>query len=296
MEVVFLGTSSMVPTKDRNQSGVFVTYGSEGILLDCGEGIQRQLKIAGISLTKLTKILITHWHGDHVLGLPGAVQTLGSLGYTGKLRVYGPEGTKQRFELMKKAFVFEENIEMEVTDIDKGVFFDGDGFRLEALRLEHTTECLGFAIVEKDKRKIRMDAVRKLGLPEGPLLGELQEGKTVKWKGKSISPDDVSHVSKGTKLAYITDTGLCNNAIELAKDADLLICEATYAEDLEDKAENYKHLTSRQAGLIANKANAKKLVLTHFSQRYKSVHEVEEGAKNVFDNVVSAKDFMRMKV
>jgi len=291
-----LGTSSMVPTKDRNQSGVFVSYGSEGILLDCGEGIQRQLKITGISLTKLTKILITHWHGDHVLGLPGVVQTLGSLGYTGKLRVYGPEGTAERFEFMKKAFVFEETIDMEVTDIDKRVFFEGSGFSLEALPLEHTTECLGFAIVEKDKRKIQMDSVRKLGLPEGPLLGELQEGKTVTWKGKSIVPDDVSHLSKGTKLAYITDTGLCNNAIELAKDADLLICEATYAEDLEEKAEAYRHLTSKQAGLIANKANVKKLVLTHFSQRYKSVHEVEDGARTVFDNVVCAKDFMRIRV
>ncbi|MBI2142654.1 ribonuclease Z [Candidatus Woesearchaeota archaeon] len=242
MEVVFLGTSSMVPTKDRNQSGVFVSYGSEGILLDCGEGIQRQLKIAGISLTKLTKILITHWHGDHVLGLPGVVQTL------------------------------------------------------EALPLEHTTECLGFAIIESDKRKIRMDDIRKLGVPEGPLLGDLQEGKTVKWKGKSISPDDASYVSKGRKLAYITDTALCNNAVELAKDADMLICEATYAEDLEEKAEAYRHLTSKQAGLIANKASAKKLVLTHFSQRYKTTHDVEEGAKTVFDNIICAKDFMRVRV
>ncbi|MBI2575173.1 ribonuclease Z [Candidatus Woesearchaeota archaeon] len=296
MEVVFLGTSSMVPTKDRNQSGVFVSYGSEGILLDCGEGIQRQLKIAGISLTKLTKILITHWHGDHVLGLPGVVQTLGSLGYTGRLRVYGPKGTAQRFELMKKAFVFEENIEMEVTDIGKRVFFEGSGFSLEALPLEHTTECLGFAIVENDKRKIQMDAVRKLGLPEGPLVGELQEGKSVKWKGRQISPDEVSYVSKGRKLAYITDTALCNNAVELARDADMLICEATYAEDLEEKAEAYRHLTSRQAGLIANRANAKKLVLTHFSQRYKTTHDVEEGAKTVFDNIICAKDFMRMRV
>lgn len=296
MEALFLGTSSMVPTKDRNHAGVFVSHGNEGILLDCGEGTQRQLKIAGISLSKITRILITHWHGDHVLGLLGLMQTMGSLDYPRTLLIYGPKGTEKRLKLMQKAFVFEDRLDYKVHDIKKRVFFEADDFLLEALPLDHTTPCLGFNVVQKDRRRIKMDKVKRLGLEQGPLIGQLQEGHSINWKGKTVKPDEVSFVEKGKKLSYITDTAYCNNAVELAKDADVLICESTYAHDLEEKAMKYKHLTGRHAAMIATKANVKKLVLTHFSQRYKSIGQIEEDAKEVFPEIVCANDFTRIRV
>ncbi len=299
MEITFLGTSSMVPTKDRNQSSVFVSYKNEGILVDCGEGTQRQFKITGIPLTKVTKVLISHWHGDHVLGLPGLIQTLNSSTTTHHLQVFGPKGTKTQLEYMKKAFLMEEKgggLMLEVQDVEGGIFFETGDFYLEAAGLDHSVPCLGYSIVEKDKVHVDMAVVKKLGLPEGPLLGELQEGKAVTWKGKVVKPADVTFKTSGKKVTVIMDTRICNSAIELAEGADLLICEATYADELEGKAGEYKHLTAGQAAAIANKAGAGKLVLTHFSQRYKTTGQIEENARGTFDNIVCAKDFMRVNV
>src|SRR3990167_5925490 len=137
MQLTFLGTSSMVLIKERNQIAVFLSYGPEGILLDCGEGTQRQFKIAGISLTKVTIILLSHWHGDHVLGLPGLVQTLSASDYGKSLEIYGPKGTRQRIEHLFQAFVFDKDIELKITEVREGRFYDGKDFTLEALPMEH---------------------------------------------------------------------------------------------------------------------------------------------------------------
>ncbi|MBI2550000.1 ribonuclease Z [Candidatus Woesearchaeota archaeon] len=299
MEIVFLGTSSMVPTKERNQSAVFISHGSEGILVDCGEGTQRQFKITGIPLTKITRILVSHWHGDHVLGLPGVIQTLNSSTTGHRLQVFGPKGTRAQFEHMGKTFLMEYGdgrLKLEVNDIEEGMVFENDDFYIESKKLQHSVPCLGYSIVQKDRVHINLAAVKKLGLPEGPLLGQLQAGKTVTWKGKIVKPSEVTYATKGKKVTVIMDTELCNSAIELAEGADVLICEATYADELEGKAGEYKHLTAGQAATIANKAGAGKLVLTHFSQRYKTTQQVEEDARTTFDNVICAKDFMRLEV
>lgn len=296
MEVVFLGTSSMVPTKERNQSGVFIRYKNEGILVDCGEGMQRQFKQKGIPLTKITKILITHWHGDHVFGLPGVISSLGASEYQKKLEIYGPAGTKKHMEDMFKAFVFDRRIEFEVIEIKPGKFFENDGFYLETLPLEHGIITLGYSLVEKDIRHIDIKKIKKLGIPNGPLLGKLQDGEAISINGKTVKPEDATYIENGKKVTIIADTVPCKNAIKLAKDADLLVCEATYGSELEAKGESYGHMTGKQAGLIANQADVKKLVLTHFSARYKTTHEVEEDARNVFSNSIAAKDFMVFKV
>ncbi|MBI2541956.1 ribonuclease Z [Candidatus Woesearchaeota archaeon] len=294
MQITFLGTSSMVPTKERNQMAVFLSYGSEGILFDCGEGTQRQLKIAGISLTKATKILISHWHGDHVLGLPGLIQTLSSMDYSGKLEIYGPTGTKKRMEMMFEAFIFDKRLDFIVKEVKSGIFFENNDFQLEAHGLEHGIETLGYRFVEKDKRKIDMKKVRKLGIPPGPLLGKLQDGKSIEFNGKKIDADEATYTEAGKKIAYITDTLHCDNCYKIAQDADLLMCEATYSSKLESKGEEYGHMTAKQAGQIANKSNAKQLVLIHFSARYKNTQELEEDARDIFDNVICAKDFMKI--
>ncbi len=296
MQLTFLGTSSMVPTKERNQTAVFLSYGSEGILFDCGEGTQRQFKIAGISLAKVTKILISHWHGDHVLGLPGLIQTLSSMEYERELEIYGPQGTKKRMENMFEAFVFDKKISLLVREVKDEAFFENDDFKIYSYTLEHGIETMGYRFEEKDKRKIEMKKVRKLAIPIGPLLGRLQQGKTIEHGGKKISPDDVSYTERGKKVAYITDTSLCGNCYKAADNADLLICEATYSSKLEGKSEEYSHMTAKQAAQLANKSNAGQLVLMHFSARYKNTQELEEDARNIFDNVICANDFMKIEL
>ena len=296
MQLTFLGTSAMVPTKERNHSAVLISYSTEGILIDCGEGTQRQLKIAGIKPSKVTKILISHWHGDHVLGIPGLIQTLAKNEYDKVLEIYGPKGTNERMKNMFRAFSFEDKIETRIHEITKKKFFEGKDFFLEALPLEHSITTLGFSFIEKDKRRIRVDVVRKLGIPDGPLLGKLQSGKSITFKGKKITPRETTYIVKGKKVTFIADSVECNNALELAMNSDILVCEATYADDLKEKAEEYKHMTSRQAGLLANQAKAKKLILTHFSQRYKTMEEIEDDAKDVFSNTICAYDFMKIKI
>ncbi|HZX44860.1 MAG TPA: ribonuclease Z [Candidatus Nanoarchaeia archaeon] len=296
MEVTFLGTSSMVPTKDRNQSGIFIRYKNEGILVDCGEGMQRQFKQKGIPLSKITKILISHWHGDHVFGLPGIISTLGSEEYQKTLEIYGPKGTAKRLNEMFDAFVFDRKINLDVKEVSPGKFFESKDFYMEALPLEHGVDALGYSIVENDIRHIDVKKAKKIGIPNGPLLGKLQDNETVVFKSKRIKPNDITFVEKGKKITVIMDTSPCNNAVKLASDADLVICEATYSSRLEEKGKEYGHMTGKQAGLLANQANAKKLVLTHFSARYKTTEEVENDAKDVFSNTTAAWDFMTIKI
>jgi len=286
----------MVPTKERNHSAALISYGSEGILIDCGEGTQRQMKIAGIKPSKVTKILISHWHGDHVLGIPGLIQTLAKNEYDRVLEIYGPEETRERMKNMFKAFSFEDKIETKIHEITKKRFFEGNDFFLEALPLEHGITTLGFNFIEKDKKRIRVDVVRKLGIPDGPLLGKLQSGNGITFKGKKITPEETTYLVKGKKITFIADTVECKNALELAMDSDILVCEATYADDLKEKAAEYLHMTSKQAGLLANQAKAKKLILTHFSQRYKTMEKIESDAKDVFSNTICAYDFMKIKI
>lgn len=297
MQITFLGTSAMVPTKERNHPGFLLSYKDQGILFDCGENIQRQLKIAGISPTKITKILISHWHGDHVLGLPGLIQTLGNGDYERTLKIYGPAGTKEFMKNVFKAFVFDKKlIEIEVEEVKDGVFFENKDFKLEAFEMEHGIKTVGYSFIEEEKRKINLSFVKKLGIPDGPLLGKLQANKSITWKGKKVTPKEAAYVVEGRKLAYIPDTLPCKNCVVLAKDADILVCEATYTSELEEKAEEYRHLTAKQAAIIASQAGVKKLVLTHFSQRYKNTQELEEDAKTYFSNVLCAKDFMKIKM
>lgn len=289
----------MVPTKERNVSGTFLQYKDQGILLDCGEGTQRQMNIAGIKRTSVTKVLISHWHGDHVSGLVGLLQTIGNEKMQPHLDIYGPLGTKKRMEHLMKTCSFDLSTEItvkELTGEKPDIFFENEDFILETALLDHKEICVGYAFIEKDRRKISMDLLRNMGVPEGPHLRSLQEGKSITWKGKKIDCEKVTYLLKGKKIAYITDTVPCENATLLAQNADVLICESTYATALKAKADEYKHMTAQDAALIAQQANVKKLILTHFSQRYETTDELEKEAKTHFPNTVCAYDFMKVNV
>lgn len=297
IKITFLGTGSMVPTKERNHIAVLVSYKDENILVDCGEGTQRQLKLADISPTKVTKILISHWHGDHVLGLPGLMYSLATCEYSKTLEIYGPKGAKEFMQHLLKGFAYRDQISYEIHEVSDGVFFEGKDFLLEAKSLIHTAPCLGYAFVEKDRRNIDVEYLKKnYNLSRHPVLKDLQAGKDIVWKGQTIKASKATKVTEGKKIVFISDTAYCKSAVDLSKDADLLICESTYLSDLKDKAKDYLHLTAEQAGDIAKKADVKKLVLTHFSQRYKDVTEIEDEVKKVFKDSICAKDFLVLEL
>jgi len=287
----------MVPTKNRNHTAIFFSFGNEKILVDCGEGTQRQLRIAGISPAKITRIFISHWHGDHVLGLPGLIQTMKASNYNGTLMLYGPIGSKKFLEAMLSSYISSKKIPIEVIEIKKpGIFLKEKEFSASSIYLDHSAPCLGFSIKLADKRKININYTKKFGLTQDPILRKLQDGKSITYNNKKIDVKKATTLKLGKKLTIILDTRMHNNCIKLAKDSDLLICESTFSHELEKEAKEYKHLTSEQAALIAKKSNSKELILTHFSQRYKSLDELEKQAKKIFKNVKIAKDFMSLEV
>jgi ribonuclease Z len=294
MQLTFLGTSSMMPTKERNPLATLLDFKGEGILFDCGEGTQRQFKIAGKSIARIRRICISHWHGDHVLGLPGLLQTYAAAQTGNELDIYGPKGTLRHYKAMMDGIEFEERLKVNVYEVGEGVFFENSKYKLEALPLKHPVPCVGYAFTEKDRRRIKPEFVKKLG--ECPLLGELQRGKSVDFKGKKITPAVATVKVKGKKIVVITDTRWTKNCVGLAEDADVLVIEGTFANKLKDKAEEYAHLTSLEAAQIASQAGVKKLILTHFSARYKDTEEILEDARTAFDNVVCAYDFMKVKL
>ena len=295
IDITFLGTSCMQPTKTRNHSGILLTYKAENILLDCGEGTQRQMRIAGIKPAKITRLLISHWHGDHVFGIPGLMSSIGADKPDTVLKIYGPVGSKKYLKNMFKSFAAKNIIAHEVKEIKSGIFFENDDYQLEAQPLQHSVTCLGFSFLEKNKRKIKQDQARKLGL-DGPILGKLQSGKTIAYNGRKIKADDVSYVVEGKKISYVADTVPCEGAEKLAKNADLLISEGTHLDEIKEQTEKSMHLTVKQAALMASENNAQKLVITHLSTRYKEPSEILAEAKMYFNNVVVAEDFMKIKV
>lgn len=301
MELVFLGTGSMVPTKDRNVTAQLLEYKGEYILIDCGEGTQRQMSIAGLARTKITKILITHWHGDHVAGLVGLLQTLSAVPNPAPLAIIGPPGTKQYLGHLRESMHFDLRVPLEVHEVDAGRtglvrFFENDAYALEAAAMDHSIPCLGYRFVEHDRRRMHVEKCAALGIKPGKMMGALQAGENIEIAGKTVKPEDVSYVVPGRKVAFILDTQLNANCIPLAQDADLLVCESTYKEDLAEKGHDHKHLTTRDACQIAANAGVKKLILTHFSQRYKTTHEIVDEARNYFPDVEAAYDFMKVKL
>lgn len=297
MKITFLGTSAMTPTKERAQSMVLVQHEGVTLLLDCGENAQRQMRLADIAVPQLDALLITHWHGDHVLGLPGVFENLAKGAHEKKIVLYGPRGSATRVEKVMDAFGLRDKLVVDVHELTKqGVFYEGKHIVMEAIELVHSIPCIGFSIREPDRRKIQLAAVKKLGIPRGPLLGKLQRGLDIEFNGKKVRAEKVTDVIHGKKVVYITDTVYCPQAVQLAKNADVLICEATYSKDMHDVAKEHYHMTSVDAAKIAKEANVKKLFLTHFSQRYPDVKQFETEAKKIFKNVVCARDFLSVSV
>jgi len=301
MKVTILGTSSAFPTRTRGHSATHIDVGTEAMLFDCGENAQRQIAIAGISPMKISKIFLTHWHGDHVLGLGGLLQSFQMNKRKTAVNIYGPEETRRRFKSMLEAFEIRTQYPINVYEVKASAskafkIIETDAYEIYALKVKHPVPCLAFMWKENDKRRIKKEVIKPLGLEGNPLVSKLQEGRDIEWKGKKITAKKATYMQPGKKIAYIIDAAFSASLIEFAKDADLLICESTFASDMKLEAKEYGHMTAADAATIAKKAKAKKLVLTHFSQRYKDVTKLLEEARKVFKNTEAANDLDSFEV
>lgn len=296
ISLTFLGTSDSIPSKERNHTSVLLTYKDENILIDCGEGTQRQFRYLDLTPTKITKILISHWHGDHVLGLPALLQTIAMSDYSKTLKIYTPKKTKHFMEAIMKMFIFRGKIEYEIEEV-MGRFLEANDFYLEAFRLKHGTTCNGYALIEKNRLRIKKEKLKKYGLPNSPLIKNLAEGKDIIYNGKKIKASGLTYLQKGRKLSFVFDTGFSEEIINHVRDSDLLVCESTYLDKERDIARRYYHLTAKQAALIAKKARVKRLILTHISQRYQyNLKQIEDEAKKIFKNCSIARDLDKIEL
>lgn len=296
IKITFLGTSDAVPSEKRNHTSILLNYNGENILVDCGEGTQRQMRIAEMNPCKLTRVLITHWHGDHVLGLSGLLQTLALSGYNKTLFIYGPKGSKEFIKSIFKTFAFKEKLKFEVKEVF-GKFFENEDFILESESMNHGIPCNAYSFVLKEKVRIDKKKLEKFKISPGPLLQKLKQGKDIISNGKRYSVKQLTYTEKKKKVSFVFDTSYDKKIFSFAKDSDLLICESTFSSEEEDKAKEFKHLTSKQAAEIAKNSKSKKLILTHISQRYsKNTEEILSQAKKYFKNSHLVQDFDRLEL
>lgn len=289
-KIIFLGTGDAVPTKKRNHTSILLNFKSENILIDCGEGTQRQIKKANINPCSITRILITHWHGDHILGIPGLLKTLALIKCNKTIKLYGPRGTKRYMALLEELMAFD--IPLEVHEVSDEKFIETPDFYIETKPMLHTAPSNAYSFVIKDKKRLDKEKLKKYALPNSPLLKKLQQGQNIIFNGKKISSSQIAYIEKGKKFTFILDTAQNENAVELAKNSDILIIESTFLKNEEDQAVKFRHLTLEQAVKTAKKAKVKSLILTHISQRYENnLSEIEKEAKKLFKNASLAKDF-----
>jgi ribonuclease Z len=269
-------------------------------MFDCGEGVQRQMLLARGSLNRKMKIFITHMHGDHVLGLPGLLQTMALLNRERKLDVYGPPRINDFLEAVRETVPFALTFTVEIHEIEKpGVVCDEEEYRVEAIQSKHVIPSFAYAYVEKPRPgKFHPEKAEALGIQEGPAWGKLQHGQNVKTpNGRVVKPEEVMDKPRqGRKIVYTGDTRPFKLLEKFALGANLLIHDSTLGEELAERAKEYGHSTPIQAARAAKKAKVSKLVLTHISQRYEDTDKVLRQAKKIFKNTTVAEDFMKLDI
>ncbi len=297
MELIFLGTSSAIPTIHRNHSSIALKCFGEIMLFDCGEGTQRQMTRARLSPMKINKIFITHFHGDHFLGVPGMVQSMAFRGRIEPLHIFGPPGLSEFVENIKNLGYFALSFEIRVHEVSDGTVLEEEDYLVSCCRTEHSVLNLAYSINEKRAPKFIKEHALKCGVKAGPDFGKLQRGIPVKVGEKIIKPEQVlGEDRKGRKIVYSGDTMSCDQMIEFSMDANLLIHESTFNNSHIQKAYETGHSTAAMAAEIAKKARVKRLLLTHISTRYKDSKTLEKEALKVFQNSSVAEDMMVLEV
>jgi len=279
---------------------MFLFWDDLGILFDPGEGTQRQMTLAGISARRITHIAITHFHGDHCLGLAGVIQRLSLDQAPHAVEVFFPASGQVFFDRLRNASIFYDAAEIVPRPIKRNKdeiieLFKTDSVSLHAAQLEHSVDCFGYRLQEADGRSMQPELLSKHGL-SGPIVGKLSKEGSVTVDGKVITLDDVSVQKPGQSVALVMDTRPCNGARRLAQGATLLVSESTYLKSEATEAHAHHHMTAEQAATIAKEADVKQLALTHFSPRYTSHQEFVDEASAIFPNVCVADDLSRLKI
>jgi ribonuclease Z len=292
LDVVFLGTSGSMPTAQRAPSALLVRRGGERLLFDCGEGTQRQLLRSAVGLVELHEIFLTHFHADHYLGLPGMLKTFALRGREAPLTIYGPPGLRDLFAALRRVFG-KLTYEVDVREVRPGEALERDDYRLLVFPVDHGVPAVGYALSE-DARPGRFDvqAADELGVPHGPERGALQRGEIVTLPhGHVVTPEQVLGAPRpGRKVVLAGDTAPSPVVAELAREADLLVHEATFCDEERERAAETLHSTALAAAEVARDADVGLLALTHLSPRY-SGGEVAREARSVFPNTVVPRDF-----
>jgi ribonuclease Z len=290
-ELVVLGTASQAPTRTRNHNGYLLRWDGEGFLFDPGEGTQRQMLLAGVPSSAITRICLTHFHGDHCLGVPGIVQRLSLDGVAHPVVAHYPASGREYFARLRHASSFHEVAGLWEEPVERdGVLASGPARVLEARRLDHPVEAFGYRFTEPDGRRMLPGRLAERGI-SGPDVGRLQREGVL----GQVRLEDVSVPRRGQRFAFVMDTRLCDAVYALADGADMLVIESTFLTADEPLARTYGHLTARQAASVAAECEVRKLVLTHFSQRYADPARFAEEAAEVFDgDVVVAEDLARV--
>ena len=300
INITFLGTAGSVPTTNRSLPAIIIKRQNEQIFFDCGEGTQRQIIKAKTGLHKKMKILISHLHGDHVLGLPGLLQTMALMDRQKKVEIYGPNGIRHFLDCAKEILKFGLSFPVKIIEItNPGIVCEEKEYIIEAIKSSHTDTSLSFGFIEKPRPgKFYPKKAKVLGVPEGERWSKLQEGKNIKLpNGKLVKSTDVTGpLRKGRKIIYSGDTRPIEGFEIFASGADLLIHESTFDDSLIDKALTDGHSTPSQAANEAKKAKVKKLVLTHISARYPNAKILLEQAQKIFQNTIIAQDFMELEL
>lgn len=295
-EVVFLGTGSGIPSRRRNHAAIWIRHEGECLLWDCGEGTQRQLLHAGLNFMKINRIFITHWHADHWAGLIGLIQTMNMEKRKEPLYIYAPEAERFVSDLLDMDYwgprfrIVPVSVPSEGKEITK--LYETEEFIVSSTPVKHTVPATAYSIKEKDRWNVDLEKGKKFGLKQGPLIGKLKEDGKVSIKGKMITLEEVGILKRGAKLTYSGDTKPCATLLALAKDSDLLIHDATFAEEDENKM----HTGASEAAEVAKQATVRHLVLTHFSRRYLDMKPIEKEARAIFPNTRIAEDFMKLEV
>ncbi|WP_226011545.1 ribonuclease Z [Halomicrobium salinisoli] len=294
MRVTFLGTSGAVPTTQRNTSAVFVSREGDQLLFDCGEGTQRQMMRFGTGFA-VEHVFVTHTHGDHVLGLPGLIQTWDFNDREEPVAIHAPAGTRSEIEELVTLIGNEPSFPVRINQVSPGdVVLERDDYEVRAVETEHRCRCVGYALVEDD-RKGRFDrrkAEEELGIPPGPKYSKLHSGEPVEHDGRTVEPEEVVGPPRpGRRFVYTGDTMPTQPVVEASEDADLLVHDATFAEDRTERAKATAHSTAREAADVARQAGAERLALVHVSTRYAGdPSPLVEEASEAFDGEVFIPD------
>ncbi len=295
-EILFLGTSASAPSANRGLSAQIVSHNEYRFLVDCGEGTQRQILQSGIGFKRLTRVLLTHGHLDHILGLGGLLSTFLRWEAIDEFEVYGSRGTLERVKTLLFDVVLrgkQPPMPLRIVEIKPGVIFEAEDFTVTAFPVFHRgVDSLGYVFEEKARRPFLSEKADALGVPFGPERRELVNGNAISLPdGTRINPDDVlGEWQKGSKLVVVGDTGRTDNLLDVCKDADAVVIESTYMEEEAEMAGQFSHLTARMGAELAQKAGVKKLILTHLSRRYRAKDVLAE-AQSIFANTVVARDF-----